>query len=170
MMRAHCWRTPVSDTSFARMPAEVTEDAVLGGKLRLKQPSAGHRIGHDAILLAAACPARAGERVVDLGAGVGAAGRARAGRVGGVKVVVVGVKVWGGGAAAALAALGGERGGLRGWGGGVGGAAPGGGGRAGGSAGAGLAPKSVTRILITPPFNDPARQRASPDRQRRLAH
>src|ERR671936_1368368 len=89
MMRAHCWRTPVSDTSFARMPAEVTEDAVLGGKLRLKQPSAGHRVGHDAILLAAACPARAGERVVDLGAGVGAAGLALALRVADIEVALV---------------------------------------------------------------------------------
>ena len=80
------------------MPAEVTEDAVLGGKLRLKQPSVGHRVGHDAILLAAACPARAGERVVDLGAGVGAAGLALARRVDGVKVVLVEVD-------AALAAL-----------------------------------------------------------------
>ena len=35
---------------------------------------------------------------------------------------------------------------------------------------AGLAPESVTRVLMNPPFNDPARQRASPDRQRRLAH
>src|SRR5262249_58041106 len=69
---------PASDTSFVRMPAEVTEDAALGGKLRLKQPREGHRFGHDAILLAAACPARARERVVDLGAGVGAAGLALA--------------------------------------------------------------------------------------------
>src|SRR5256884_857378 len=58
--------------------ADVTDDAMLGGRLRLKQPKRGHRVGHDAILLAAACPARAGERVVDLGAGVGAAGLALA--------------------------------------------------------------------------------------------
>src|SRR2546425_750403 len=58
MMREHCSRTPASDTNFARMSAEVTEDPVLGGKLRLKQPTRGHRFGHDAILLAAACPAR----------------------------------------------------------------------------------------------------------------
>jgi len=80
------------------MPAEVTEDAVLGGKLRLKQPTGGHRFGHDAILLAAACPARAGERVVDLGAGVGAAGLALALRVAGTNVVLVEID-------AALAAL-----------------------------------------------------------------
>src|SRR5262249_60586089 len=89
MKRANCWRTPVSGTSFVRMSAEVTEDAVLGGKLRLKQPRSGHRVGHDAILLAAACPARAGECAVDLGAGVGAAGLALAHRVGELKVALV---------------------------------------------------------------------------------
>ena len=57
---------------------------MLGGRLRLEQPRRGHRVGHDAILLAAACPARAGERAVDLGAGVGAAGLALAARVDGV--------------------------------------------------------------------------------------
>jgi tRNA1(Val) A37 N6-methylase TrmN6 len=28
----------------------------------------------------------------------------------------------------------------------------------------------MARVLMNPPFNDPARQRTSPDRQRRLAH
>ena len=62
--------TPVLDAG------SVTEDAVLGGRLRLLQPTDGHRVGHDAILLAAACPAVSGERLVELGAGVGAAGLA----------------------------------------------------------------------------------------------
>lgn len=53
----------------------LTRDAVLGGRLTLAQPKAGHRVGHDAILLAAAAPANAA-RMVDLGAGVGAAGLA----------------------------------------------------------------------------------------------
>ncbi|MGB3864550.1 MAG: methyltransferase, partial [Xanthobacteraceae bacterium] len=30
--------------------AGVTEDGFLGGRLRLRQPAAGHRAGHDAIL------------------------------------------------------------------------------------------------------------------------
>ena len=34
--------------------ADTTEDAVLGGRLILRQPRRGHRFGHDAILLAAA--------------------------------------------------------------------------------------------------------------------
>src|SRR5882672_4568893 len=71
------------------IPPDLTDDAVLGGRLRLKQPRRGHRFGHDAILLAAACPARAGERVVDLGAGVGAAGLALAARIGAVELSLV---------------------------------------------------------------------------------
>src|SRR5258707_7727049 len=71
------------------MVAETSEDAVLGGRLRLRQPLRGHRVGHDAILLAAATQARAGEQAVDLGAGVGGAGLALALRVGGLKVALV---------------------------------------------------------------------------------
>src|ERR1700741_1966998 len=70
----------------------VTEDAVLGGRLRLRQPRRGHRVGHDAILLAAACPARTGDKVVDLGAGIGAAGLALAARVPGTTVTLVEVE------------------------------------------------------------------------------
>src|SRR6266568_6617680 len=72
-----------------KLSVDMSEDAVLGGRLRLRQPKRGHRVGHDAILLAAACPARAGERVVDLGAGVGAAGLALALRVAGIEVALV---------------------------------------------------------------------------------
>src|ERR1700731_1042555 len=74
---------PMTDAS------QFTEDAFLGGRLRLRQPKSGHRAGHDALLLAAATPARSGDRVVDLGAGVGAAGLALARRVEGLKLVLV---------------------------------------------------------------------------------
>ena len=145
------------------MSAEVTEDAALGGRLRLKQPKGGHRVGHDAILLAAACPARAGERVVDLGAGVGAAGLALALRVAGIEVALVEVD-------AALARLAAENAQLNGLSARVNAvvldvAAP-----VRAFAAAGLGPESVARVLMNPPFNDPARQRASPDARRRLAH
>ena len=40
---------------------ETSEDAVLGGRLRLRQPLRGHRVGHDAILLAAATAAHSGD-------------------------------------------------------------------------------------------------------------
>lgn len=51
----------------------VTEDRLLDGRVTLRQPAAGYRVAIDPVLLAAAVPARAGERVLDLGAGVGAA-------------------------------------------------------------------------------------------------
>jgi tRNA1(Val) A37 N6-methylase TrmN6 len=56
--------------------ADTTLDAVLGGRLKLRQPRRGHRVGHDAILLAAATGGGYGERAVEFGAGVGAAGLA----------------------------------------------------------------------------------------------
>jgi len=69
--------------------ADCSEDAFLGGKLRLRQPKSGHRAGHDAILLAAATSARPADRVVEFGAGVGAAGLALASRVGAIDLVLV---------------------------------------------------------------------------------
>jgi tRNA1(Val) A37 N6-methylase TrmN6 len=140
---------------------ECSEDAFLGGQLRLKQLKSGHRAGHDAVLLAAATPARSGDRVADLGAGAGVAGLAVARRVPGIDLVLVEVD-------AALAGL------------------------ARGNADAnaihadvivldveadaaafaavGLAPDSVDAVLMNPPFNDPARHRASPDTARGIAH
>src|SRR6201996_8672306 len=84
--------TPACRTNCGPMTeasAEFTEDGFLGGQLRLRQPRSGHRAGHDAILLAAATPARSGDRVVDFGAGVGAAGLALATRVAGINLVMV---------------------------------------------------------------------------------
>jgi tRNA1(Val) A37 N6-methylase TrmN6 len=69
--------------------AEASEDAVLGGRLVLRQPLRGHRVGHDAILLAAATYASVGAHAVDLGAGVGGAGLALARRIGGLNVTLV---------------------------------------------------------------------------------
>jgi tRNA1(Val) A37 N6-methylase TrmN6 len=50
-------------------------DAILGGRLRLRQTRDGHRVGLDAILLAAAAGPPVA-RLVDVGAGVGAVGLA----------------------------------------------------------------------------------------------
>jgi tRNA1(Val) A37 N6-methylase TrmN6 len=58
----------------------VTEDRILGGRVRLRQPAKGYRAGLDAALLAAACDAGAGERVVEPGCGVGAVMLAAAAR------------------------------------------------------------------------------------------
>jgi tRNA1(Val) A37 N6-methylase TrmN6 len=138
-----------------------TEDAFLGGQLRLRQPKSGHRAGHDAMLLAAAAAARSGDRVVDLGAGVGAAGLAVARRVPGIELVLVEID-------ATLAALARDN------------AASNGIGAqvvvldvtsaADGFAAAGLTPDSVDLVLMNPPFNDPARHRASPHKGREIAH
>ena len=54
--------------------SDVTEDSLMGGRIRLLQPARGHRAGTDAVLLAAAAPARPGDHVVDVGAGTGAVG------------------------------------------------------------------------------------------------
>jgi tRNA1(Val) A37 N6-methylase TrmN6 len=63
------------------MEPELTEDMLLGGRVRLLQPRRGYRVAVDAVLLAAAVDAAAGERVLDLGAGVGAVGLCLAARI-----------------------------------------------------------------------------------------
>jgi tRNA1(Val) A37 N6-methylase TrmN6 len=140
---------------------ELTEDAFLGGQLRVRQLKSGHRAGHDAVLLAAATAARPGERVADLGAGVGVAGLAVARRVAGIDLVLVEIDAALAGLARANAdanaieadviALDVEA-------------------DATAFAAAGLAPDSVDAVLMNPPFNDPARHRASPDTARGTAH
>jgi tRNA1(Val) A37 N6-methylase TrmN6 len=140
---------------------DTTEDAFLGGQLRLRQPKSGHRAGHDAMLLAAATAAKAGDRVVEFGAGVGAAGLALAKRVGAIDLVLAEIDP-------DLAALAREN--------------------AGSNAmaadvvvldvtssaenfaNAGLTPDSVDAVLMNPPFNDASRHRASPDASRASAH
>jgi tRNA1(Val) A37 N6-methylase TrmN6 len=139
----------------------TTEDGFLGGQLVLRQPTSGHRAGHDAVLLAAASRARPAGRVVEFGAGVGAAGLALARRVGPVDLVLVEID-------ATLAALARDN-------------------AAANSipahvfvldvtasaeefASAGLRPDSVDAVLMNPPFNDTPRHRASPDEARALAH
>ena len=143
--------------------AQTTDNAVLGGRLVLRQPTRGHRVGHDAILLAAATDARVGEHAIELGAGVGAAGLALAQRVAGLTVTLVEIDP----ALAALASANAERNGL--------GdrvrvavldvAAP-----ENQFSSAGMLAGSAARVLMNPPFNDLARQNVSPDPRRRLAH
>ena len=146
---------------MTELPDELTEDAFLGGKLRLRQPKSGHRAGHDAMLLAAATPARPGDRVVDFGAGVGAAGLAVAKRVAGINLALVEVdetladiargNALSNAIAADLIVLD------------ITSAAE-------AFAAAGLSPDSVDVVLMNPPFNDSARHRVSPDKAREIAH
>lgn len=70
------------DLAFA-----VSTDRLLGNRLTLQQPEAGYRAAIDPVLLAASVPAVAGERVLDLGCGVGTAGLCLAVRVPAVRVL-----------------------------------------------------------------------------------
>jgi len=65
----------------------VTEDAVLNGRVKLRQAVAGYRAGMDAALLAAACDAAPGDRVIEAGCGVGGALLAAATRRQGARFV-----------------------------------------------------------------------------------
>lgn len=153
-LRTNC--APMSE-----LPGDCTDDDFLDGRLRLRQLRQGHRAGHDAILLAASVAARPGDRIVDLGAGVGAAGLAVAARVGGCDLTLVEIDP-------ALAGLARHNAAanhitarvLE-----LDAAAP-----ANVFAAAGLSADSADVVLMNPPFNDPVRHRASPDRHRRAAH
>ncbi len=68
---------------------ELTEGALLAGHVRYWQRREGYRTGIEPVLLAAACPARPGERVLELGTGAGAALLCLAARVPGVRGVGV---------------------------------------------------------------------------------
>ncbi len=139
----------------------VTDDAVLGGRLKLLQPEHGHRAGHDAILLAAAAPNA--RHAIDLGAGVGTAGLALIARDAALSLTLVEIDP----ALADLARINADRNGygartqvvvadierLA---------------RRGGPPE--LAAAGADLVIINPPFNDPARRKISPNPARRRAH
>ncbi|HXF89895.1 MAG TPA: DUF2007 domain-containing protein [Xanthobacteraceae bacterium] len=143
--------------------SETTDDTILGGRVRLSQQRRGHRVGHDAVLLAAATAARPGDHVVDLGAGVGAAGLALAVRVPETRLTLVEIDP----ALAEIAAENIARNGLQ--------------ARMRVAvldildgrekfAAAGLPLGSADHVMMNPPFNNPAETNVSPDPQRRAAH
>jgi tRNA1(Val) A37 N6-methylase TrmN6 len=53
---------------------EIAGDRLFAGVARLRQAASGHRVGTDAVLLAAAAPTVARGTILDAGAGVGAVG------------------------------------------------------------------------------------------------
>jgi tRNA1(Val) A37 N6-methylase TrmN6 len=50
-----------------------TEDRLLGGRVRLRQPASGYRVAIDPVFLAAAVPAEPQQTILDVGCGAGAA-------------------------------------------------------------------------------------------------
>jgi tRNA1(Val) A37 N6-methylase TrmN6 len=148
--------------SKAQAGATSTDD-FLGGRLSIVQPRAGHRAGSDAVFLAAAVPAKSGERVLDAGAGVGVAGLCLLARVPGIELTAVEIEA----ELCALAAGNAERNGFA-------GrfvvvtadvTSPGKVLRA-----AGLVPESCHQIIANPPFHDERSVRAAPDAARATAH
>ena len=68
------------------VPASLTEDGFLGGKLRILQPEKGYRAGIDAVFLAAAIPCVAGESIYEAGIGTGVAALCALARTPGIHV------------------------------------------------------------------------------------
>lgn len=141
----------------------TSTDDFLGGCLSIIQPRKGHRAGSDAVFLAAAAPARAGERVLDIGAGVGVAGLCLLARVPGIELTAVEIDP----ALATLAAANGGRNGfsqrfdivtadVT---------SPGNALRA-----AGLVAGSYHHLIANPPFYDEGRVQEAPDAARAAAH
>lgn len=64
--------------------SDLSDDAFLCGRLQLWQPISGYRAATDPVFLAAACPAAAGDSVLDLGCGAGAAALCLGWRVAGL--------------------------------------------------------------------------------------
>lgn len=64
--------------------ADLTDDTLLDGRVRLRQPRRGYRAAVDPVLLAAFVPVAPGARVLDLGCGAGAAALCLAARVPGL--------------------------------------------------------------------------------------
>lgn len=148
--------------------SDTTHDAFLGGRLMLRQPKKGHRAGHDAILLAAFCRAQAGDIIADLGAGIGTAGLALACRVDRARVTLIEREpdlvqlaqdnIAGNGMAARVRAF---RGDVE-----TCGIAQ----KAAGETQDAAAFGSFDHVMMNPPYNDPARHRASKDMARAQAH
>jgi tRNA1(Val) A37 N6-methylase TrmN6 len=64
---------PHSTPPSGNVPASLTEDGFLGGRLRILQPEKGFRAGIDSVFLAAAVPCNAGDHVFEAGVGTGVA-------------------------------------------------------------------------------------------------
>jgi tRNA1(Val) A37 N6-methylase TrmN6 len=88
-LRREAPRAKAEDAAPDGADVDVTEDGFLDNRLRLRQPARGYRAAIDPVFLAAAVPADAGEKALDIGAGVGTAGILLAWRVPGLRVTGV---------------------------------------------------------------------------------
>jgi tRNA1(Val) A37 N6-methylase TrmN6 len=79
----------VSGPASAAIPATLTEDGFLNGRLRILQPEKGYRAGIDAVFLAASIPAASGDKIFEAGIGTGVAALCLAHRVPGIEITGV---------------------------------------------------------------------------------
>lgn len=65
--------TQTRPVGLGNTPSSMTDDAFLGGKLKILQPEKGYRAGIDAVFLGACIPVKDGDTVFELGIGAGVA-------------------------------------------------------------------------------------------------
>jgi len=73
------------------MAQDTTIDGLLDRRVALEQPAKGYRVAVDTVLLAAAVPAQAGDKVLELGSGVGGAMLCLASRM--PELSIIGVEI-----------------------------------------------------------------------------
>jgi tRNA1(Val) A37 N6-methylase TrmN6 len=135
----------------------TSDDMLLGGRVKLRQPLDGYRVAIDPVILAASVAAGAQDRVIDIGCGTGAASLCLAARVPDCRIVglerdaamaqLAAENIADNDFAARLSVI---RGDLL--------APP-----------AALAPGSFTQVMANPPFLEAARASASPVAARAVA-
>lgn len=140
---------------------DIVEDAILGGRLRLRQPARGHRAGTDAVLLAAAVGIAEGV-LCDAGAGVGSVGLAAAILRPGLSVTLIERDPFTAGLARANIALNGLEARAQ--------AVEADLTRASARRAAGLEDGFADCLATNPPWLNPGRARISPDARRAAAH
>src|SRR3954451_20051332 len=77
---------PPPQPPAAPVPASLTEDGFLDGRLRILQPERGYRAGIDAVFVAASIPCAVGESIFEAGLGTGVAALCLLARVPGTHV------------------------------------------------------------------------------------
>lgn len=140
-----------------------TDDGFLGGRLKVLQPEKGYRAGIDAVMLAASVPSLPGERVLDVGAGVGVAALCLASRC--AEVNVTGLEIQSKLVEAALENI--ERNELQTTVKTVKGSV---GEKAAGLAGKDVAYGSFDHVMTNPPFYETDKVWSSPDESKATAH